>query len=97
MHLQFYGAAGEVTGSCHILSVGGRTLLLDCGLIQGGDDPDTRNRAPFPFEASKIDAVVLSHAHIDHCGRLPLLRKRDIQSPVPGLAKMHSRTLERFP
>jgi len=86
MHLQFYGAAGEVTGSCHILTVGGRTLLLDCGLIQGGDDPDTRNRAPFPFDAAKIDAVVLSHAHIDHCGRLPLLRKRGFRGPIYATA-----------
>jgi len=82
MHLQFYGAAGEVTGSCHILRVQGRTVLLDCGLIQGGNEPDARNRAPFPFEAAQIDAVVLSHAHIDHCGRLPLLRKRGFRGPV---------------
>ncbi len=82
MHLQFYGAAGEVTGSCHILTVQGRTLLLDCGLIQGGDDPDTRNREPFPFDARRVDAVVLSHAHIDHCGRLPLLRKRGYRGPI---------------
>jgi metallo-beta-lactamase family protein len=82
MHLQFYGAAGEVTGSCHILTIRGRTLLLDCGLIQGGDDPDTRNRQPFPFDAAAIDAVILSHAHIDHCGRLPLLRKRGFRGPI---------------
>ena len=82
MHLEFFGAAGEVTGSCHILSIGGRTVLLDCGLIQGGDHPDTRNRDPFPFDAAKIDAVVLSHAHIDHCGRLPLLRKRGFRGPI---------------
>jgi metallo-beta-lactamase family protein len=82
MQLQFYGAAGEVTGSCHILTVGGRTLLLDCGLIQGGDQPDIRNRQPLPFDAAAIDAVVLSHAHIDHCGRLPLLRKRGFRGPI---------------
>ena len=52
MQLQFYGAAGEVTGSCHIVTVGGRRLLLDCGLIQGGDDHDRRNREPFPFDAA---------------------------------------------
>lgn len=86
MHLQFYGAAGEVTGSCHILEVQGRTLLLDCGLIQGGDDPDTRNRAPFPFDPSRIDAVVLSHAHIDHCGRLPLLHRRGYHGPIYATA-----------
>jgi metallo-beta-lactamase family protein len=82
VHLEFFGAAGEVTGSCHILSVRGRTLLLDCGLIQGGADPDVRNRAAFPFDPARIDAVVLSHAHIDHCGRLPLLRRRGFHGPV---------------
>jgi len=86
MHLQFYGAAGEVTGSCHILRVQGRTVLLDCGLIQGGAEPDARNRAPFPFEASQVDAVILSHAHIDHCGRLPLLRQRGFRGPVYATA-----------
>jgi metallo-beta-lactamase family protein len=82
VHLEFFGAAGEVTGSCHILEVNGRRLLLDCGLIQGGPAPDERNRAPFPFEAAEVDAVVLSHAHIDHCGRLPVLRKRGYRGPV---------------
>ena len=82
MQLQFYGAAGEVTGSCHILTVGGRRVLLDCGLIQGGPAPDERNREPFPFAAASIDAVILSHAHIDHCGRLPLLRKRGFRGPI---------------
>ena len=82
MHLEFYGAAGEVTGSCHVLTVRGRTVLLDCGLIQGGADPDIRNRAAFPFDPAAIDAVVLSHAHIDHCGRLPLLRKRGFRGPI---------------
>jgi metallo-beta-lactamase family protein len=82
MHLEFYGAAGEVTGSCHILVVGGRRLLLDCGMIQGGAAPDQRNRAPFPFDAAQVDAVILSHAHIDHCGRLPLLRKRGYRGPI---------------
>jgi metallo-beta-lactamase family protein len=82
MQLEFFGAAGEVTGSCHILRVGGRDLLLDCGMIQGGRDAPERNRMPFPFEAQAIDAVVLSHAHIDHCGRLPLLVKRGYRGPI---------------
>jgi metallo-beta-lactamase family protein len=82
MQLEFYGGAGQVTGSCHILTVGGRRLLLDCGMIQGGDSPDERNRAPFPFDAAQVDAVVLSHAHIDHSGRLPLLRKRGFRGPI---------------
>jgi metallo-beta-lactamase family protein len=82
MQLEFFGAAGEVTGSCHILRVDGRQLLLDCGMVQGGRDAPARNRQTFPFEASSIDAVVLSHAHIDHCGRLPLLVKRGYRGPI---------------
>jgi len=82
MQLEFYGAAGEVTGSCHILTVNGRRLLLDCGMIQGGASPDERNRAEFPFDADRVAAVILSHAHIDHCGRLPLLRKRGFRGPI---------------
>jgi len=82
MQLEFYGGAGEVTGSCHIVTVGGRRLLLDCGMIQGGTDPDQRNRADFPFDPVRVDAVILSHAHIDHSGRLPLLRKRGFRGPI---------------
>jgi len=82
MQLEFFGAAGEVTGSCHILRVAGRQLLLDCGMIQGGADAPARNRLPFPFDAAAIDAVVLSHAHVDHCGRLPLLVKRGFRGPI---------------
>ncbi|HET9473844.1 MAG TPA: MBL fold metallo-hydrolase, partial [Steroidobacteraceae bacterium] len=82
MQLEFFGAAGEVTGSCHILRAGGRQLLLDCGMVQGGADAPARNRQAFPFEAAGIDAVVLSHAHIDHCGRLPLLVKRGFRGPI---------------
>ena len=82
MQLEFFGAAGEVTGSCHIVRAGGRQLLLDCGMIQGGADAAARNRRAFPFEAASIDAVVLSHAHIDHCGRLPLLVARGFRGPI---------------
>ncbi len=82
MELEFYGAAGEVTGSCHILRVGGTQLLLDCGMIQGSRDAPARNRAPLPFEPRAIDAVILSHAHLDHCGRLPLLAQRGFRGPV---------------
>jgi len=80
--LEFYGAAGEVTGSCHILRVGDRQVLLDCGMIQGGRDADARNTKPFPFDATQIDAVVLSHAHLDHSGRLPLLVKRGFTGSI---------------
>jgi len=82
MQLEFFGAAGEVTGSCHIVRAGGRQLLLDSGMVQGGGDAAARNRRPFPFDASAIDAVVLSHAHIDHCGRLPLLVRRGFGGPI---------------
>jgi metallo-beta-lactamase family protein len=82
MQLEFFGAAGEVTGSCHILRVAGAQLLLDCGMVQGGRDAPARNRLPFPFDAGRIDAVVLSHAHVDHCGRLPLLVKRGFRGPI---------------
>ncbi len=80
--LQFYGAAGEVTGSCHLLTVGSHRVLLDCGLIQGGRRAEARNRDPFPFDPAEIDAVVLSHAHLDHGGRLPLLRQRGFSGTV---------------
>jgi len=82
MKLEFFGAAAEVTGSCHILHINGKKVLLDCGLIQGSRRDEDRNRAPFPFDATAIDAVVLSHAHLDHCGRLPLLVKRGFRGPV---------------
>lgn len=74
--IQFLGAAGEVTGSCHLLRAAGKKILLDCGMIQGGREEDARNREHFPFDPGDLDAVILSHAHIDHCGRLPLLVKR---------------------
>lgn len=82
MELEFFGAAGEVTGSCHILRVNDQQVLLDCGMIQGGRKNEARNADPFPFDARKIDAVVLSHAHIDHSGRLPLLVQRGFRGSI---------------
>ena len=82
MRVRFHGAAGEVTGSCHELEVAGRRLLLDCGTIQGGADDERRNVEPFPFDVPSLDGVVLSHAHIDHCGRLPLLVARGFRAPI---------------
>ena len=66
--LEFFGAAGEVTGSCHILRVAGASILLDCGMIQGGRRNEARNRDPFPFDAADIDAGVLSHSQLAHSG-----------------------------
>lgn len=82
MKLTIHGAAGEVTGSCVLIGIGGRQLLLDCGLIQGGPRDEARNREPFPFDPAAIDAVVLSHAHIDHSGRIPLLVRRGFRGPI---------------
>jgi len=73
MELEFSGAAREVTGSCHIVRVNGKTILLDCGLFQGRRrESEAKNRA-LPLPVDEIDVVVLSHAHIDHAGRLPYL------------------------
>ena len=82
MDITFHGAAGEVTGSCLRVAVGGRQLLLDCGLIQGSAAEEARNRRAFPFNPQTIDAVVLSHAHLDHSGRLPLLVKGGFRGPI---------------
>ena len=76
MEIEFYGAAGEVTGSCHVLRHSGRSFLIDCGMVQGGRGATTRNREDFPFNPEELDAVFLTHAHIDHSGRLPLLVQR---------------------
>ncbi len=82
MEIQFYGAAREVTGSCLSVRCGDRQLLVDCGLIQGAPADEARNRQPFPFDPTTIDAVVLTHAHLDHSGRLPLLVKAGFRGPV---------------
>jgi len=82
MDITFYGAAGEVTGSCHLVGAAGKRLLLDCGMVQGDRDADARNAAEFPFDAKGIHALVLSHAHLDHCGRIPLLVKRGFNGPI---------------
>jgi len=82
MHVQCLGAAGRVTGSCHLVEAGGYRILLDCGLIQGSRREHELNRAAFSFDPGRIDAVVLSHAHIDHSGRIPLLVKQGYTGPI---------------
>lgn len=73
MQLEFSGAAREVTGSCHVLRVGGKTILLDCGLFQGRRAATRAKNEQLPVPPDRVDAVLLSHAHIDHAGRLPYL------------------------
>ena len=73
MQIEFYGAAREVTGSCHILRANGKTILLDCGMFQGHRAEAAEKNKSLPVPIAEIDAVVLSHAHIDHSGRLPYL------------------------
>jgi metallo-beta-lactamase family protein len=82
MKITFCGAAGTVTGSCHLVEVNGLRLLLDCGLFQGGHSGEDLNRNPFPFDPKSIDAVLLSHAHLDHAGRLPLLVRQGFSGAI---------------
>jgi len=81
MKLNFYGAAGCVTGSSHLISANGKKVLLDCGLYQGKDEKE-RGNENFDFDPKEIDYVVLSHAHIDHSGRIPLLYKKGFKGQI---------------
>jgi metallo-beta-lactamase family protein len=82
MQIEFAGAAREVTGSCHILRVNGKTVLLDCGMFQGRRAETREKNLRLPVPVDEIDAIVLSHAHIDHSGRLPLLTKNGYRGPI---------------
>lgn len=80
--ITFYGAAGEVTGSCALVKTGHSTVLVDCGLFQGRRFAEDRNALPFAFDPKDLDAVILTHAHMDHCGRLPLLVQAGYRGPI---------------
>ena len=80
--LTFYGATEGVTGSCYLLETRHAKLLMECGLYQGHHDMEKANRKPFPFAIDDIDAVVLSHAHLDHSGRIPRLVAEGYTGPV---------------
>lgn len=81
MKLKVLGAAGEVTGSNYLVQAGNSSVLIDCGLHQGRDE-ERKNREPFQFNPSDIDAVLLTHAHIDHSGRIPLLYRQGFKGKV---------------
>lgn len=82
MKIHFCGAASGVTGSCHLITTKNHKILLDCGQFQGGKAQEALNYEPFPFNPSEIDYVILSHAHIDHCGRIPLLVQRGFKGVI---------------
>jgi metallo-beta-lactamase family protein len=94
LKLSFHGADRGVTGSCHMIECGGYRLLVDCGLYQGGRVLDEENAEPFGFDPASIDCVLLTHAHLDHCGRLPLLAKRGFRGEIVTTAA--SRELARL-
>jgi metallo-beta-lactamase family protein len=80
--IQFLGAVGTVTGSQFLVSAGDRRVLVDCGMFQGSPEEVSRNRIPFVFDPSELDAVLLTHAHLDHCGRVPALVKDGFHGPI---------------
>ncbi|MBU2573012.1 MAG: MBL fold metallo-hydrolase [Elusimicrobia bacterium] len=82
MKITFYGAAGEVTGSRHLLTACGQRILMDCGMFQGHREESLDKNRKFPFKPSGLDAAILSHAHIDHIGGLPLLAKKGLDAPI---------------
>ena len=94
MKLSFHGADQGVTGSCHLIECGGKRILIDCGLYQGGRELNEENADDFGFDAAAIDFVLLTHAHLDHCGRLPLLYRRGFRGEIITTAA--SRELARL-
>ena len=82
MKISFHGAAEGVTGSCHLVQVGTKKVLIDCGLFQGSRETEEENKNSFGFDPSEIDYLLLTHAHLDHCGRIPLLAKRGFTGEI---------------
>jgi metallo-beta-lactamase family protein len=82
MRIAFHGAARNVTGSCHLIECQGKRILIDCGLYQGNRDMDEENRNDFGFEPATIDFLLLTHGHLDHCGRIPLLSRLGFKGKV---------------
>jgi metallo-beta-lactamase family protein len=84
--ISFHGADRDVTGSCHLVEAAGKRILIDCGFFQGGRELEDENAAPFGFDAASIDVMLLTHAHLDHCGRVPLLHKRGFRGEIIATA-----------
>lgn len=82
MKIQFCGASNTVTGSCHLITTDKHKILLDCGQFQGGKAQEALNYEPFPFDPAELDFMILSHPHIDHCGRIPLLVKKGFKGNI---------------
>ncbi len=82
MKLSFHGAAGDVTGSCHLVECAGKRILIDCGMRQGSRELQEENDEPFGFDPPSVDFLLLTHAHLDHTGRVPLLYKRGFRGEV---------------
>ncbi|MEE4110958.1 MAG: MBL fold metallo-hydrolase [Halieaceae bacterium] len=82
MQISFHGADREVTGSCHLVECAGKSILIDCGLFQGRRELDEDNGDEFDFDATAIDFLLLTHAHLDHCGRIPLLTRRGFRGEI---------------
>ncbi len=78
--IRSYGATQEVTGSCHVLQINGKKIMVDCGMFQGEDEE--KNALPFDFDASKIDYLLVTHGHLDHVGRIPKLVKEGFKGKI---------------
>jgi metallo-beta-lactamase family protein len=97
MRIQFCGADRTVTGSCHLLEINGTRVLLDCGMYQGQRDLARQMNAALPDSPQNLDAVILSHGHLDHCGRLPVLARAGYHGPIyctPATAEVTRVVLE---
>src|SRR6266850_2111941 len=82
MELRFLGAATTVTGSQFLLTTSRAKVLIDCGMFQGSPHEAIRNRVPLAYDPAEIDALLLTHAHLDHCGLIPHVAKRGLRAPI---------------
>lgn len=94
MKISFHGANRSVTGSCHLIECAGYKILIDCGLFQGGREIAEDNAEDFGFDPRDIDFLLLTHAHLDHCGRIPLLAKRGFKGEI--ISTVATRELARL-